>query len=692
MAFQCGEVSDAMMEALRMRCRGKTFGSTDTGGGGNAHDDQGAGKESVAKGLTPADNDVVRVRAPAGSQPRVSADVAASAALAAVKNNESLSGLAPSFSCGPAFRPVEGGAPTRSHPPRPSSGCSTVSAVTGLPPGPRAFSTSAAPAAATVDFKASHRESSRPASSGRSRPQLQPRAHAQPPPMPGSCSNIGGIGFGGASGSTSASPRPPLASSRGMLQMPNSACQQPSPSHSVFEGAEADPGEPSNMDAVVAEADWEATQQAAETEEALSAAEAAASAATAAAMAAVGMQQPGTNAQRMVMPKIPSAACLGGVPVAIDGDLVYLGGGLYAAASAPPPQEPSGLRKQHKPRILPGRVRAPPRSHGQRQGRGSAIRSASAHILGQKSSCNGGDLSPTPSRATSDKSTAKPSGPQAWRPAGRSKKPPTPELAPAAERHRSADEVLASGAGPGAFSEARAAKRSENFRDMQSAGLFGAQGMLAQLRDGEAREARERVQQNALSANGAMPPRPVVGAPKNGIRREAERRAQKEAKIQVMLEERNARLAAVAAEAEEKRAIVRRAAMNSASAPDIRKFHQVSDMLGGSGDGENDDESTKQRIACKMQMLDMFNGYKAAARNLTATQAKSLLAKLQQQGTNNSGQGDEGMDDQGEDYEDEAGYQHGENQDYEDQEEYGPQSIHERMRQVNDDCNRAFKV
>merc|ERR1719262_1011668 len=55
---------------------------------------------------------------------------------------------------------------------------------------------------------------------------------------------------------------------------------------------------------------------------------------------------------------IPSVVTFGGVPAAMDGDLVYLGGGLYAsAASQAPAKAPHPAPKRERSRIMPGRVR-----------------------------------------------------------------------------------------------------------------------------------------------------------------------------------------------------------------------------------------------------------------------------------------------------------------------------------------------
>eukprot|EP00439_Symbiodinium_sp_Y106_P013668 s3090_g1.t4 len=83
--------------------------------------------------------------------------------------------------------------------------------------------------------------------------------------------------------------------------------------------------------------------------------------------------------------KLPSAVTVAGVPVATTGDLVYLGGGLYAAAA--PAEKPA--KKQSAAPARP-RPRKPP----------SAIRSASAHIVGNGARADG-DSSPQ-SRAQSE--------------------------------------------------------------------------------------------------------------------------------------------------------------------------------------------------------------------------------------------------------------------------------------------------
>jgi hypothetical protein len=71
------------------------------------------------------------------------------------------------------------------------------------------------------------------------------------------------------------------------------------------------------------------------------------------------------------------------------------------------------------------------------------------------------------------------------------------------------------------------------------------------------------------------------GPPKNGARREEERRAAKEAKVERMLEERAIRLAAEETEAQQRRDLARRAASANMtrSAPELPQVHQLQDAV-----------------------------------------------------------------------------------------------------------------
>jgi len=369
----------------------------------------------------------------------------------------------------------------------------------------------------------------------------------------------------------------------------------------------------------------------------------------------------------LMAPKLPSAVTVAGAPVALDGDLVYLGGGLYAAASAPPREKaPPAPRRKGPGGVLPGRVRNPgPRPLGPR----SAVRSASAHLVGRQSTGE----SPGHSRAQSDdgRSVAaaeKEKGPQPWRPGGRQKLPP-----PAPEPARSTR--LGPGEGglmPGEHSEARREARRE--ARQEGVGLFGLNGLLGQLREGEASS-----WEGGSEAFAAPPPLPVArGPPENGARREAERLAAKKAKVEALLEER--------AEREALKAMMNRGAAGSRSAPALPAGVQPLDLATASaGQGKDDIERQKLRVACKMEILDFFNGYSTAVGKMTAEQTKLLLAKIQ-----GGGAGD-----------DLAGaVQQCEQQRVEQAQEWSAksqkvddqQNIQRRLQQVNDLCNKAFDV
>jgi len=192
---------------------------------------------------------------------------------------------------------------------------------------------------------------------------------------------------------------------------------------------------------------------------------------------------------------------------------------------------------------------------------------------------------------------------------------------------------------PGAASEARAAARREASRDTANSGLFGPQGMLAQLRQGE----------EVCEMPAPMPVR-AIGPPRNGERREAERRAAKEAKVQQLLEDREARLSAENAEARQKREAVRVAA-SSAAAPAYQPQY-------ANADAEFGPEDWEQRISCKKEILGLLNGYTSHGGKASAEQAKELLERLQERGA-----GGKAMD---------------------------AQSVHQRLQQMSETCDRAF--
>lgn len=201
-------------------------------------------------------------------------------------------------------------------------------------------------------------------------------------------------------------------------------------------------------------------------------------------------------------------------------------------------------------------------------------------------------------------------------------------------------------------------------------GLFGPQGVISQLREAEA----EAEPCDEGSRREAAAP---TGPPLNGVRREAERRAAREAKVQRILEERAMRLASEAAAACRAQAQVMHRG-NTASAPELRL-----DLTSTHKPTKEDLDKQKLRIACKMEILDFFNGYSNAVSKMSAEQTKMLMAKL------HKGSDDAELADAMQKFEQQREQQlkdWAERQQVDDQ-----QSIQKRLKQVNDFCNRAFE-
>lgn len=313
------------------------------------------------------------------------------------------------------------------------------------------------------------------------------------------------------------------------------------------------------------------------------------------------------------MQRLPTAVTVGGIPVATDGELVYLGGGLYAATMLPGESEPRPpLRRRRK--VLPGQVRPLlPRPSGSR----SSLRSASAH--GDATPSGAGDTrdcSPSPLRAQSEGQNSREStgmsgttaasgqrelsrgqsAPRGWRPAGVARLPPTPE--PPARSGQTTPASLPDGAFPTAgHSEARAAARSQARRE----------GLVSHLRMTEDPE-----QPAVLVA-------PVSGPPLNGDRRAAERRAVKEARVQQLLDERALRLAAPPQVVTSAPKTIQR---SSTSAPTLPSMQSSGTLP------KQEFERQKRRLACKMEILDLFKGYRNPIGQMSVDQTKALLAKL----------------------------------------------------------------
>lgn len=375
------------------------------------------------------------------------------------------------------------------------------------------------------------------------------------------------------------------------------------------------------------------------------------------------------------MQRLPTAVTVGGIPVATDGELVYLGGGLYAATMLSGENEPRPPPLRRRRKVLPGQVRPlPPRPSGSR----SSVRSASVH--GDAAPSGAGDTrdcSPSPLRAQSEGQISREStgissitaasgqrelsrgqsAPRGWRPAGVARLPPTPE--PPMRSGQTTPASLLDGAVPTAVhSEARAAARSQARRE----------GLISHVRMAEDLE------------QPVVPVPPVSGPPLNGDRRAAERRAAKEARVQQLLDERALRLAAPPQVVASAPKTIQR---SSTSAPTLPST-QPSDTL-----PKQELERQKLRLACKMDILDLFKGYRNPIGTRSVDQAKALLAKLH------------GMSDEADVY---AAHEQGEQDEEADRtfrqyvstdvSSIGEQNgtVIGRLQEANDFCNRAFEV
>lgn len=188
---------------------------------------------------------------------------------------------------------------------------------------------------------------------------------------------------------------------------------------------------------------------------------------------------------------------------------------------------------------------------------------------------------------------------------------------------------------PGQHAEDRVQARNDKRKE--GIALFGQNGVLQQLRQMDAYD--------QLKA-------PVIapsGAPSNSTKRQEERKAAKEAKIQHMLEERAIRLATEAAIETQKKQRAASLARN-ASAPEL---------------GDQDLDKQRRRIACKMEMMDFFSGYSQAVRKMTKDQQRVLQAHLHGQGAADL--------------------------DAEADEDHENSGVQDRLQRVNDMCNRVFE-
>lgn len=410
---------------------------------------------------------------------------------------------------------------------------------------------------------------------------------------------------------------------------------------------------------------------------------------------------------------VPSAVTIGGVPVAMDGNMIYLGAGMYASAEPPPQAAPQPKRRPSNRRVLPGRVNAPP------PGRNSSRRSCSAHAV--PGSGGSTERSLSPSRAHSEgkmhetgdselsnliaaatgqrgSKQGQPKTPQAapgerpWRPGGASKLPKPPEEAAKpkkAPQPAGPGEELPSGG----HSEARLEARREN----RAKGLqaFNAQAMMQDLQDNDPygllgnMPGLRPVKEPPASRVSAAPSHGggVVGPPSHGAARKAEREALKEAKVQAMLEARAERLemereARAAAKRRLGASSLRRGLRGSHSAPAFETTAH-SETEGAGAQHEEEMEKQKLRIACKMEILDFFKDYSKDVSKMTAEQKSQLLAKV------NGGAPEHDLSDALHNFEQQRQQKVQEwiqkSQVVEDE-----HKIHKRLSQVNDLCNRAF--
>mmetsp|Transcript_76029 Transcript_76029/g.180936 ORF Transcript_76029/g.180936 Transcript_76029/m.180936 type:complete len:665 (+) Transcript_76029:97-2091(+) len=355
------------------------------------------------------------------------------------------------------------------------------------------------------------------------------------------------------------------------------------------------------------------------------------------------------------LPPIPfSAATLGGVPVAMDGDLVYLGGGVYASMASAFGQgsreESSKQRPPRRGRVLPGRVR-PTEPRAQRvRSVGTPGSNASTPVPERAQS--DGDLA---SAASARQAPPAPSGPPIWKPSGPAKLPPLP---PASQ------EAVGSSRGPIHYSEApvpgrncdeRAAARDALRHEGMS--LFGPAGVLQELvapPEDYLRHSRKA---------------PAGSVPSNGARREAERKQLKEAKIQLLLEEKAEREAEESLNKERKKEALRHAS----SAPELRGLgrHGLHTIVPPAISEEEEIEQRRLRLAYKMEVIDFFKGYSGKVNKMTAEQSKVLLRNLNSSASTSAKRGESRDEAPGRD-----------------PNEAERHSVHARLQEANELCNR----
>eukprot|EP00747_Dinoflagellata_sp_TGD_P163644 gnl/TRDRNA2_/TRDRNA2_182536_c0_seq1.p1 gnl/TRDRNA2_/TRDRNA2_182536_c0~~gnl/TRDRNA2_/TRDRNA2_182536_c0_seq1.p1 ORF type:complete len:686 (-),score=104.61 gnl/TRDRNA2_/TRDRNA2_182536_c0_seq1:66-2123(-) len=384
-----------------------------------------------------------------------------------------------------------------------------------------------------------------------------------------------------------------------------------------------------------------------------------------------------------------SAVCVGGVPVATDGDLVYLGGGVYATAASIVEHveqgKPKPERKESRPRALPGRVKQaprPPRASVRSSSAGTPVGSMGAQ----------GDLSPCPSRARSDGqshhdgppgsartalssimergSVAGDNKPRAWRPGGVTKLPPGPVMASQIPepRHGLGPQDVPPGVMPGRHSEALIQAREQMRREDPREPLGRALGLVPE-------EYEPKVTR-------------VTGPPgHHAAEREARRKAAREEKVRQMNEDRarERQLAGYNCCSPVPEGMRNRMTC-SASAPELGAMRPPANSIGRAcAPTAEDIEKQKLRVACKMEILNFFDGYSSSLGKISAKQSKVLMGKLHGNcDTQSLEAAVQEADDQSRQLVNEWAEKGMEVVDQQ-------SSIQKRLQQVNDLCNKAFE-
>lgn len=419
---------------------------------------------------------------------------------------------------------------------------------------------------------------------------------------------------------------------------------------------------------------------------------------------------------------IPSVVTFGGAPAAQDGDLIYLGGGLYASASNAAVKQ-SGSQKKPA-RLCPGRVR--PGKAASVSGPAKLGTSDVLGGLGYKPVLRdeyGFKIEPDPDEATMEeekKGKKKDTGPAPWRPGGLGKRPPLPEPEPRAKKSEYSDPSLQMPFGVpkrldrGPDNIEGRMKARENLREA-GASLFGRDGVLreiAQLQMPMPIPAREKSN----------------GLPSHGGQRAEQRRLAKEARVQSLLEdakeqERVAEMIGPKVVVEmapaKERVRMRDNLPRIGKSPSAPLLSAAALGLGLPANADSvspeEEETQKLRVACKIETLAFLNGYQQNLGKMTAEQKTALLAQLHQakvkQAPGPSPQVPLAPAEQtGADGEEEAGYDSSpedapdqdEQQLHRGSEEHEPKkedvfalveeetSVHQRLHAMNENCNQAF--